>query len=98
MLITKKMTETRPAFTPPVKFLGLDANLIKQFQKLATALNTMEDFKLPKSVAEFVRCLVMSTEPENSSTSPACTTSELYTVRSASLSGCTWTSLTFRNS
>jgi hypothetical protein len=62
MLIKKKATESRPMFTPPVNFLGLDTNLIKQFQKLATALNTMDDFKLPRSVAEFVRYLVMSTD------------------------------------
>ena len=63
MLIRKKMTEATPTYAPPVNFLGLDANLIKQFQKLATALNTMHDFKLPRAVAEFVRYVVMSTEP-----------------------------------
>jgi hypothetical protein len=62
MLIRKKATESRPAFIAAVNFLGLDANLIKQFQKLATALNTMDEFKLPRSVAEFVRYLVMSTD------------------------------------
>jgi hypothetical protein len=62
MLIRKKMTEATPTYTPPVNFLGLDANLIKQFQKLATALNTMHDFKLPRSVAEFVHYLVLSTD------------------------------------
>ena len=51
-----------PTFTASVNYLGMDANLIKQFQKLATALNTMDDFKLPRSVAEFVRYLVMSTD------------------------------------
>ena len=62
MLIRRKITEAKPTFTPPVNFLGLDANLIKQFQKQANALNNMADFKLPRAVAEFVRYLVMSTE------------------------------------
>src|ERR1035441_1812330 len=62
MLIRKKTEEATPTYTPPVNFLGLDANLIKQFQKRANALNNMDDFKLPRAVAEFVRYLVMSTE------------------------------------
>ena len=62
MLIKKKTTEAMPTFSASVNYLGMDANLIKQFQKLATALNTMDDFKLPRSVAEFVRYLVMSTD------------------------------------
>ena len=63
MLMRKKMTEASPTFTPPVNYLGLDAKLIKQFQKLSNALNSLDDFKLPRAVAEFARYLVLSTEP-----------------------------------
>jgi len=63
MLMRKKTTESQPTFIQPVNFLGLDDKLIKQFQKLANALNAMDDFKLPRAVADFVRGLVMSTDP-----------------------------------
>jgi hypothetical protein len=62
MLIRKKTTEAKPEFIPPVNVLGLDADLIKQFQTLSHALNTMDDHKLSIAVAEFVRYLIMGTE------------------------------------
>ena len=43
--------------------MGLDAKLMKQFQKLSYALNMMDDLSCQDTVAEFVRYLVISSEP-----------------------------------